>query len=177
MAGHNKWKQIKERKGSQDKKKAQLYSKTLTAISAAAKEEANPELNPRLKGLIEKAREQNVPKENIERALSRAGEAKDLKEIIVEAYGPDSIPLIIEAITDNSNRTINELRTLLTEAGAKVAEHGSVLWAFDHPSIDVWKAKFPQEASKETMIALASLTELIEEHADVQRVITGAASI
>lgn len=174
MSGHNKWKQIKERKGAQDKKKSQLFGKVLTALSRAARENSNPETNPRLKTLIEQAREQNVPKENVDRALSRAAEAKDLKEIIIEAYGPDSVAILIEAITDNSNRTVNEVRTILNELGAKPADPGSVLWAFTQPTKGVWLAKFPQVVSERARVELARLVAALEEHPDVQKIIAAA---
>ena len=130
MSGHNKWSQIKHQKSASDKKKSVVFSKVLNAITIAARDEANPQFNPRLRTLIEKAKENNIPQDNIERAIKKTKESDNLKEITVEAYGPGGSALIIDAITDNSNRTINELKFLLNENEAKMAEQGSVRWAF-----------------------------------------------
>src|SRR3989344_524111 len=118
MSGHNKWSQIKNRKGVQDAKKSLTFSKLLAAIAVAAKSNPKPDANPRLRSVIEKAKENNVPLENIERAINKAAEQKDLQEVLIEAYGPEGVGILIEAITDNSNRTISEIRHLLDENGA-----------------------------------------------------------
>ncbi len=173
MSGHNKWSQIKNQKGAADKKRGQLFSKLLKAISIAAKTEANPQFNPRLRSAMEKAKESNVPQDNIERAVSKASEEKNLEDITVEAYGPEGAAIIIEGITDNTNRTISEIKHLLTENGAKIANPGSVLWSFDKINNE-WKAKFPQEISEDGRKKIASLVEALEEHEDVQEVITNS---
>ena len=172
MSGHNKWSQIKHRKGEQDAKKSLTFGKMLAAISIAAKDNPNTDQNPRLRTLIEKSKEYNVPNENIERALKRAHEQKDLKEIVIEAYGPEGSAILIEAITDNSNRTIQGVRNIINEAGAKVADPGSVLWAFSQSPDRTWSAKFSQPISLEAQKKLNELVLAIEEHDDVQRVIT-----
>ena len=167
MSGHNKWSQIKHQKSASDKKKSVVFSKVLNAITIAARDEANPQFNPRLRTLIEKAKENNIPQDNIERAIKKTKESDNLKEITVEAYGPGGSALIIDAITDNSNRTINELKFLLNENEAKMAEQGSVRWAFEGD-----KAKFPQEVSQEDREKIQKLIEIIEENNDVQKVLT-----
>ncbi len=171
MSGHNKWSQIKNQKGATDKKRGQLFSKLLKAISIAAKTEANPQFNPRLRSAMEKAKEFNVPQDNIERAVSKASEAKNLEDIVVEAYGPEGVALIIEGITDSTNRSISEIKHILTENGAKIANPGSVLWSFEKTNNE-WKAKFPQEISEDGRKKVASLIEALEEHEDVQNVTT-----
>ena len=171
MSGHSKWSQIKHKKGVTDVKRGALFSKLLKAISVAAKTEPKPDFNPRLRSAIEKAKENNVPLENIEKAISKAGEEKDLQEVIVEAYGPEGVGLIIEAITDNSNRTTSELRHLLDKNGAKMANPGSVQWGFEKAGNE-WKAKFPQALSPESKSRLDSLMKIIEEHEDVQKITT-----
>lgn len=175
MSGHNKWSQIKHKKGAADKKKSLTFGKILAAISVAAKTGgANPDQNPRLRSLIEKAKENNVPNENIDRALKRASE-KELQEFLFEAYGPEGVAILIEAITDNPNRLIQELRMIAGEVGAKPADPGSVLWAFEKPNYETgWVAKFPQPASAETRETLSAIAEAFEEHDDVQRVITNS---
>lgn len=173
MSGHNKWSQIKNRKGAQDAKRGALFSKLLKAISVAAKTEPKPEFNPRLRSAVEKAKENNVPLENIQRAISKASEEKELQEIVIEAYGPEGVGLIIEGITDNSNRTVSEIRHLLDENGAKMANQGSVQWSFEKSGGD-WKVKFPQPISPEGKQKLELLIDAIEDHEDTQRVITNA---
>jgi len=171
MSGHSKWAQIKHKKGVADVKRGVLFSKILKAISIAAKPESNPDFNPRLRSAVEKAKENNVPAENIQRAISKASEEKDLQEIVIEAYGPEGVGLIIEGVTDNSNRTISEIRHLLDENGAKMANQGSVQWSFEKSGGE-WKVKFPQSLSPQGKQKLDSLVKIIEERDDVQRVIT-----
>src|SRR3990167_1562402 len=105
MSGHNKWSQIQHKKGRADKERSAVFTKLLAAISIAAKSEPKPDFNPRLRAVIEKAKENNVPQENIERAINKASEEKSLEEVIIEAYGPEGTQIIIEGITDNTNRT------------------------------------------------------------------------
>jgi YebC/PmpR family DNA-binding regulatory protein len=173
MSGHSKWSQIKHKKGVTDQKRGQAFSKLLKAVSVASREEPNPQMNPRLRSLIEKAKEANVPNENIERALKRSSEAKELEEVVIEAYGPEKTALIIECITDNKNRTVAELRHLLTEQGAKFAESGSVRWNFEAPGArGSWKAKAPHAISNEGHAKLTALIEALEIHDDVQKIVT-----
>ncbi len=173
MSGHNKWSQIKNRKGAQDAKKSLSFSKLLAVVALHAKNDPSPTTNLKLRTAIDRAREGNVPLENIERAINRASEAKDLTEVLIEAYGPEGVAIIIEAITDNSNRTVAEIRHLLDESGAKMANPGSVLWSFEKTPAG-WQAKFPQPVSEAGKQKLTELIAIIEEHNDVQRVITNA---
>ena len=126
MSGHNKWQQIKHKKGIADQKRAVSFSKLLAAVAAAARTSPHPEANPRLRAAIDRAKKENVPSENIERALKRSAEAKDLEELVIEAYGPEGAAIFIECVTDSRNRTVSELKHLLSEMGAKFAEQGSV---------------------------------------------------
>lgn len=183
MSGHNKYSQIKHRKEAQDSKKSVIFSKLLAAISVAAKQNPKPDANPRLRSVIEKAKENKVPLENIERAISKASEQKDLQEVLIEAYGPEGVGILIEAITDNSNRTISEIRHLLDENGAKMATQGSVLWSFkqnaDEHGLNAdsrgkWQPKFTQQISLEGKQKLEMLVNTIEEQSDVQGVVTNA---
>ena len=166
MAGHNKWAQIKHQKAVTDKKKSAVFSKILNAIAIAAREEPNPDFNPRLRSLMEKARENSIPQENIEKAIKKTKGAENLKEITIEAYGPASIALIIFAITDNSNRTINEIKQILINNDAKMAEAGSVRWAFEGE-----KPKFPQQLTGEEKQRMGKLIQELENHPDIQKVI------
>jgi YebC/PmpR family DNA-binding regulatory protein len=172
MSGHSKWKQIKHKKEITDKKRSKTFSKLLKAIRVAAKSNPNPEFNPRLRSAIDKAKESQVPQNNIERAVEQSGE-KDLEEVTVEAYGPNGSALIIEAVTDNTNRTINEIKNTLKNMGAKFAEPGSVRWSFELNSGGTgWIPKFKQELNETDSEKLNQLIEAIEEHDDVQEIFT-----
>ena len=174
MAGHSHWKQIKEQKGTADQKRAQLFSKLLAAIAVVAKSDPNPQFNPRLKAAIEKARENHVPSENIERAVNRLSGRDNLEELTIEAYGPEKAALIIEVITDNRNRALAELRRVLTEHETKMGERGSAAWAFEKTEAG-WRAKFSQEISPAGNTKLEELIAALEAHGDVQGVVSNAA--
>ncbi len=174
MSGHSKWKQIKHKKEITDKKRSQNFSKLLKAIKVAAKGNPNPEFNPKLRSAIDKAKEFQVPQDNIERAVEQIGE-KDLEDVTIEAYGPSGSALIIEAVTDNTNRTINEIKNILKNMGAKFAEPGSVRWSFNLPAGEVgWTPKFEQELNEIDLKKLNELVETLEEHDDVQEVFKNA---
>jgi YebC/PmpR family DNA-binding regulatory protein len=177
MAGHSKWKQIKYQKEAADKKRGALFSKLLQAITVAAKTDPNPQFNPRLRAAINKAKENNVPGENIERAIKRASDKSSaLEELLLEGYGPGGVAVIITAITDNPNRTIPEIKKILGEHGAKLSEPGSVRWAFIPPTPGGdWQAKFTQKTDTETMEKLKALLEELEDHPDVQNIYHNAA--
>lgn len=184
MSGHSKWKQIKHQKEAADKKRGRLFSKLLQAVTIAAKSDPkakraqHPQFNPRLRAAIEKAKEWNVPAENIERAVKRASERGEaLEELTLEGYGPGGIALIVTAITDNSNRTIPEIKKIFSEHGAKWAEPGSVRWAFTPPASGggEWQAKFPRSAGREEREKLEMLISDLEAHEDVQAVYHNAA--
>ncbi|MGB9608842.1 MAG: YebC/PmpR family DNA-binding transcriptional regulator [Minisyncoccia bacterium] len=172
MAGHSHWAGIKHKKEAEDKKRGQVFSKILSAITAAAKSEPNPEFNPKLRSLIEKARDLKVPQENIERAIKRSKESgNSTEELILEAYGPSGAAILIEAITDNKNRTVAEIKNILNETGAKWADPGSVLWAFlETPN--GWEAKFKNDINETDKRLLEKIIAELENHSDVQKVYT-----
>ncbi|MGC9603228.1 MAG: YebC/PmpR family DNA-binding transcriptional regulator [Minisyncoccia bacterium] len=177
MAGHSHWKQIKVKKASSDRERGRNFSKLLNAVSIAAREEPNPDFNPRLRATIQKAREAQVPQENIGHAIERAKEdSASLTELIMEAFGPGGASILIEAITDSSNRTVNETKQILRGVGAKWAEPGSVRWSFEPPSKDSpgWRPKFKKELNeidkdKLRLIvgALGGQNEIQEVHTNV----------
>ncbi len=173
MSGHSKWKTIKHKKESADQKRGQVFSKLINTISIAARQESNPQFNARLRAAIEKAKENKVPQENIERAIKRASEDKNLEELTIESYGPEGVAILIEAITDNKNRTISEIKKILSDNNAKFAEVGSVRWAFEAlDSGGGWQAKFKQEISAVTKEKLISLISELENRDDIQKVYT-----
>jgi len=136
MAGHNKWSKVKHIKAVADKKKSAIYSKYIKEIAIAAKlGGSDPETNSRLKKAVSDARVQNVPKDNIERALKKAagelGDGQSLEELVYEGYGPGGVAILIECITDNRNRTQPELRKILEKSGGTMAEAGAVSWGFE----------------------------------------------
>lgn len=135
MSGHSKWSQIKHKKGATDAKRGQLFSKLVKEITLAAREGGTTiDANARLRAVAERARASGLPKDNIERAIARAsgtGESNELFELLCEATVPGGIAIIIEAITDNKNRTINEIKHILAEHNARLNEPGSLLWNFE----------------------------------------------
>jgi YebC/PmpR family DNA-binding regulatory protein len=167
MSGHNKWSQIKHQKGATDKKKSVVFSKILKAITIAARSEPNPAFNPRLRSLIDDAKANAVPNENIERAIRKTEDSDALKELTLEGYGPNGIAMLIETITDSTTRTVNEVRHLLEKNGGKLGEIGSVRWAFEGTT-----AKFPLEISEADKQVMEKLIELLEDRDDVQCIIT-----
>lgn len=184
MSGHSHWAGIKHKKEITDQKRGKVFSKLLAAISAAAKSEPNPDFNPRLRTAVMKAKEASVPQENIDRAIKRAAEAgDDLEELTFEAYGPGGAAIMVHAISDKKNRTVQEIKMILKERGGKWAETGSVRWAFE-PALSTsgaagttgeWQAKFPQELSPEDKNRLEALVAALDENEDVQSVFTNAA--
>ena len=135
MSGHSKWSQIKHKKGISDVKKGKIFSKLTRIITIATRQKGGDiETNSSLRMAAEKARSFNMPQENIERAIKKGtGEIEGVKfeEFLMEAYGPEGIALIIEGTTDNKNRTISEIKFLLSEHNGKMAQSGSVLWLFE----------------------------------------------
>jgi len=135
MSGHSKWAQIKRQKGVTDARRGQLFTKLGREITVAVREGGpNPEANFRLRLTIQKARDRNMPSENIERAIKRgSGElgAAGLSEVIIEGYGPHGIAVLVEALTDNRNRTLQEVRSLFFRHGGSLGASGSVAWIFD----------------------------------------------
>lgn len=176
MSGHSHWAGIKHKKEATDQKRGKIFSKLLSAISAAAKGEPNPEFNPRLRTAVEKAEEASVPRENIERAIKRASEAGGtLEELTFEAYGPGGAAIIIEVVSDNKNRTIQEIKKILSGFGGKWAEAGGVRWVFESVGKEGgWRAKFAQELSNDDKDKLKVLIENLEEQNDVQKIYTNA---
>lgn len=175
MSGHSKWAQIKHQKGAVDAKRGKLFSKLSLAISIAARDGASPDANPRLRAAIDKAREYQVPNENIERAIRRVTESKEsLESVVYEAYGPEGVALYIETVTDNRNRTLNEIKILLGEHDAKLGEPGSARWAFGFAEGEI-TPKYTQTVADTTKQSIVSLCEALEDRDDVARVATNVA--
>jgi YebC/PmpR family DNA-binding regulatory protein len=138
MAGHSQFKNIMHRKGRQDAVRSKLFSKLAREITVSAKMGLpDPAMNPRLRAAIIAARAENMPKDNIERAIKKAsgGDAENYEEIRYEGYGPGGVAVIVEALTDNRNRTASEVRASFTKAGGNLAETGAVSFMFDHVGV------------------------------------------
>ncbi len=135
MAGHNKWSQIKRKKAVLDAKRGKVFTKLIREISVAAREGGGePDFNPRLRLAVDQAKAANMPQENIDRAIKRGtGELEGVsyEEITYEGYGPGGVALYIETTTDNQNRTVAEVRHILSKNGGNLGTSGSVAWQFD----------------------------------------------
>ena len=133
MAGHSHWAGIKHKKGRADKERSKLFSKLSREITVAAKlGDKNPEMNPRLRSAIQAAKQSNMPKENISRAISKSelSEGKNYDQLKYEAFGPNNTALIIESLTDNKNRSASSIRTVLQKKGGRLGETGSAKHLF-----------------------------------------------
>jgi len=144
MAGHSKYKNIMYRKGAQDKKRSGMFSKLSREITVAAKMGLpDPDMNPRLRAAVNAAKAQSMPKDNIQRSIDKAarGDAEMYEEIRYEGFGPGGVSLIIEALTDNRNRTATNVRTAVSKNGGNLGASGSVSHAFDRMGLIEYPAK------------------------------------
>jgi YebC/PmpR family DNA-binding regulatory protein len=159
MSGHSKWAQIKRKKEISDQKKGQIFSKLSNKITIAAKSGMDPSVNYKLQSAIEEARAANMPKENIERAIKRAAEkeAASLVEVVIQAIGPASLAIVIKAVTNNKNRTMAEVKNILTKNGFKVVPENSLNWMFNPD----WSPKNPLEVNDPSINQ--KFSQLLEE--------------
>jgi YebC/PmpR family DNA-binding regulatory protein len=155
MAGHSQFKNIMHRKGRQDAAKSKLFGKLAREITVSAKLGVpDPATNPRLRAAMMAARAENMPKDNIERAIKKAlgGDAETYEQIRYEGYGPGGVAVIVEVLTDNRNRAAGEVRASFTKSGGNLAETGAVSFMFDHVGVIEYDAK---AASAEAMFEAA----------------------
>lgn len=141
MAGHSKWANIQHRKGRQDAVRSKLFSKLSKEITVAAKMgEPDPDKNPRLRMAVKEAKQQSVPKDVIDRAIkkSQAGDGDEYEEIRYEGYGPAGVAVIVEAMTDNRNRTASSVRSIFAKSGGNLAETGAVSFMFERKGLVVY---------------------------------------
>ena len=135
MSGHSKWSSIKHQKGVADARRGQLFTKLTREIIVAVRESgSNPETNFRLRLTVQKARDSNMPQDNIERAIKRGSgeiEGAILVELVLEGYGPSGTAILVQALTDNRNRTLQDVRTIFSRNGGNLGESGCVGWLFD----------------------------------------------
>lgn len=175
MSGHNKWAQIKRKKAVTDAKKSKIFTKIVRLIGSEARLSKGDVNAPGLRAAIEKAKEANMPAENIERAIKKASEpSANLESITYEAYGPGGAGIIIEVLTDNRNRSAQEIKHILTRNNYALAGIGSVVWAFTKAPGGAWIPTSFVEVNDEDAAALDTLIDEIEENDDVQDVFTNA---
>ena len=164
MAGHSKWANIQHRKGRQDAVRAKLFSKFSKEITVAAKMgDPDPDKNPRLRLAIKEAKSQSMPKDNIERAIKKAigGDGDNYEEIRYEGYGPNGVAVIVEAMTDNRNRTASNVRSTFTKNGGNLGETGSVAFMFERKGEIVYPASVG-DADTVMMAAIEAGAEDVE---------------
>jgi YebC/PmpR family DNA-binding regulatory protein len=177
MSGHSKWSQIKRQKSVTDAAKSRVFSRFARLIAAESKK-ANGVLSvPALAVVITRAKAANMPKDNIERAIAK-GMSKDAGElipVIYEAYGPGGVALMIIALTDNKNRTTQEIKHLLIVQGVELASPGAASWAFTKNPDGGYTPNEPlMDVSGEDETRLGSILDVLDEHDDVQQVFTNA---
>ena len=159
MSGHSKWHSIKHKKGAADAKRGKIFTKHAKLISIAARNGDDPNMNPGLRSAIINAKADNVPNANIEKAVKKgSGQDKDAAqyvEMIYEGYGPAGTAMLVEVITDNKNRSVASIKTIVTKNGGHMGEAGSVGWMFDRKGLIIAKAdgKNPDEAELEVIDA------------------------
>jgi YebC/PmpR family DNA-binding regulatory protein len=157
MSGHSKWSTIKRKKGAVDAKRGKIFSRLTKEITVSARLGGpDPDGNPRLRAAIAAAKLENMPKDNIQRAINKGtgeGGSSNLEEVIYEGYGPEGVALMVESLTDNKNRTVSDVRHLFTKYGGSMGEPGCVAWMFEKKGVIV----FDQDAVQEDELLEAAL--------------------
>lgn len=175
MSGHSKWATTKRQKAVVDAKRGALFTKIANQIAIAARSGTDPAMNPSLAMVLEKARQANMPKVNIERAIARVSDknAAALNEEVYEGYGPGGVGIIIEVATDNKNRTMPEVRNTLSKNGGRMADPGSVMFQFAHKG---W-IEVSEKGEDAMMTALDAGAEDVDEGEEGLIIITGASDL
>ncbi len=175
MSGHSKWATIKRKKGAADARRGQMFTKLAREIQFAARQGGDPNFNFRLRLAVDKAKAENMPKDNIERAIKRGAgldsDGAQLEEVTYEGYGPHGVALYIQVVTDNKNRTVSELRRALTRGGGAMGESGSVAWLFDQKGL-ITVAMAPKDQDKIFELALEAGAEDVQYGDGVAEVYT-----
>ena len=177
MSGHNKWSQIQRQKGASDAAKSRAFSKFGQLIALESKKSAGNMSSPGLQAAIARAKEANMPKDTIERAIAK-GASKDagsLEQVVYEFYGPGGVAIIVDALTDNKNRTTQEMKHLITKNGFELGAQGSAAWAFKKSGDGSLSPNEPLlEVSGTDETKLTEMLTVFDDNADVQRVYTNA---
>ena len=170
MSGHSKWSQIKRKKEILDGKRGQQFTKLAIQIKQAATQGSNPQTNATLAEAIHQAKKANMPQVNIDRLLSKSDEAQT-EQLTYEAFGPNGCAMIINTTTDNSRRTVAEIRAILKNHNCTLGEPGSVMWKFDNTA-ETLTPKYPLSLDEDSMQKVNDLIEELKNHPDVQKVHT-----
>jgi len=175
MSGHNKWSKIKRQKGATDAAKSKIFSKMAKLISTASRVSKGDVNSPSLRAAIEKAREYNMPSDNIDRAVKKGtgADGEQMESITYESYGPGGSALIIEALTTNRNKAAQEIKHILSDNGFELATPGSALWAFKKENQE-YVPTMTVPLSPEDEAVLEKLINELEENEEVQDVYTNA---
>lgn len=177
MSGHNKWSKIKHKKAVEDAKKSKVFSKYARLITVESKRAGGDEDSPGLRAVIEQAKRENMPKDNIERAIKKGldSDTKNAETITYEAYGPGGVAIVIDCLTDNRNRTAAEIKHLLSLHNLSLSDIGSATWAFEKKGLE-WLPKTFIEISPKEKDKLEEVVVNLEDHDDVQKVFTNMKS-
>ena len=175
MAGHNKWSKIKHKKAATDSQKSKVFGRIVRLIQVEAKKSGGNLDSPGLRLALEKARKANMPSDNIDRAIKKGNEGgADMQEVVFEAYGPGGVGMIITALTDNNNRTSQEIRHILTKNNGVFGTPGSVSWNFSKNQEREFIPNSTIPLNEEDGGKLERLIEAIEEQDDIQDIYTNA---
>ena len=166
MSGHSKWSTIKHGKSASDARRGQLFTKLAREIIGAVRQGGgNPDTNFRLRMAIQRAKDNNMPADNIDRAIKRGtpggGDQEQMSEVVYEGYGPGGTAILLQALTDNRNRTVSDIRSTFSKAGASLAEAGAVAWQFEQKGVVVVEAD-PERAEELTLAAIDAGAEDFE---------------
>jgi len=175
MSGHSHAKTVKHTKDVADKKRGQIFSKLSSAITIAAKDGGDPDMNHKLRMTIDQAKKANMPSDNIEKAIKRGTgeiEGQTLEEFTLEAYGPAKSALIITGITSNRNRALGEVKTILNQHNAKMADEGSVKWQFENKGIIIINAKDKDKEETELKVIDAGAQDICWQKEGVLEIYT-----
>jgi YebC/PmpR family DNA-binding regulatory protein len=178
MAGHSKWANIKHRKARQDASRGKIWTKVIREITVAAKGGPDPDDNPRLRLALDKANAANMPKDNIKRAIEKGsgtGETGALEEIVLEGYGPGGVAILVEAMSDNRNRTVSDVRHAFSKFGGNLGTDGSVSYLFNKLGIIHISKDFSEEDLLEVVLD-AGAEDLVDED-DYFEVITSSTEL
>ena len=178
MSGHNKWSKIKHKKAATDAQKSKIFSKHSALITIAVKQAGGDVSTSSVLAAVERAKKDSMPKDNIEKALAKgsgAGAAA-LEEVMYEGYGPGGVAILIQAVTDNNNRTATEIRHIFSKSGLELGTPGSAAWAFTKTN-EGYSPTNPMDLDDETGQKLADFVEKLEDQDDVTNVYTAADTI
>ncbi|MCH8244987.1 MAG: YebC/PmpR family DNA-binding transcriptional regulator [Bacteroidetes bacterium] len=166
MSGHSKWSTIKRKKGAKDAKRAKAWARITRDLMVAARDGGDTSMNPRLAVVVEKAKGENMPKDNIDRAIKRGTgeiESAEYVEMTYEGYAPGGIAVFVEALTDNTNRTVADIRAAFSKAGGSLGQNGSVGYLFERKSVFVIPTSACDEAHLFELVVEAGAEDLVEE--------------